>query len=260
MREWITPELLTQLRGDPWFGQVSPAFEAAMLARATVRRMQNGEHLFMRGDPPDGMFAVLDGTVRISGVTDAGKEAILSIIEAPAWFGEIALFDQLPRTHNAAAEGNARLLHVPLAEMMAMLAEEPAFWRELGTLMALRVRLAFISLEDMALLPAEHRLLRRLVWLVQTHTTAQPTTALLDPAQPEPPRVLPLSQAQLGMMLSLSRQTTNQILQNLQDQGVLRVSYGRIEVIHRAKLMALAGVSESERAVLDQLSSTAPRA
>jgi CRP/FNR family cyclic AMP-dependent transcriptional regulator len=263
MREWITPEVLAQLRGDPWFAQVTPAFEADLLSRATVRRLQSGEHLFMRGDPPDGMFAVLDGTVRISGVTEAGKEAILSIIEAPAWFGEIALFDQLPRTHNAVVDGNARLLHVPMAEMMDLVAQQPAHWRELGMLMALRVRLAFIGLEDMALLSAEHRLLRRLVWLVQTHTTAQPAQAVWatqDPSLPEPPRVLPLSQAQLGMMLSLSRQTTNQILQSLQDQGVLRVSYGRIEVIHRAKLMALAGVSDTERAVLDHLNPLTPRA
>ena len=253
MREWITPELLRQLRGDPWFAQVSPEFESALLGVATVRRLQSGEHLFMRGDAPDGLYAVLEGTLRVSGVTEAGKEAILSIVEAPAWFGEIALFDRLPRTHNALADGAVRLLHVPQAEMLALLAAQPAFWRELGVLMALRLRLTFIGLEDMALLSAESRLLRRLVWLVQTESAKSLSYEPGDPSRPEPPRVLPISQAQLGMMLSLSRQTTNQILQNLQDQGVLRIAYGRIEVIHRARLMELAGVSDTERAVLDHL-------
>jgi CRP-like cAMP-binding protein len=259
MREWITPALRQQLRGDPWFGQVSPAFEAALLGRATVRRLQSGEHLFLRGDPPDGLYALIEGTVRVSGVTEAGKEAILSIIEPPAWFGEIALFDRLPRTHNAVADGTVRLLHVPQAEMLALLTQEPDRWRELGVLMALRLRLTFIGMEDLALLSAESRLLRRLVWLVQTPTPGQTHVPTGDPSQPEPPRVLPLSQAQLGMMLSLSRQTTNQILQSLQDQGVLRVAYGRIEVIHRDKLMALAGVSDAERAVLAQLQPTGAR-
>ncbi len=259
MREWITPELLRQLRGDPWFGQVSPAFEAALLGRATVRRLQHGEHLFLRGDPPDGLYALLEGTVRVSGVTEAGKEAILSIIEPPAWFGEIALFDRLPRTHNAVADGAVRLLHLPQADMLDLLTQDPERWRELGVLMALRLRLTFIGMEDLALLSAESRLLRRLVWLVQTPTPGQHHVPSGDPTQPEPPRVLPLSQAQLGMMLSLSRQTTNQILQSLQDQGVLRVAYGRIEVIHRQKLMALAGVSDSERAVLAQLQPATPR-
>ncbi|MEY4765142.1 MAG: hypothetical protein RI907_1815 [Pseudomonadota bacterium] len=259
MREWLTPQLVAQLRSDPWFGQVSRPLEEALLSRATVRRLQPGEHLFMRGDAPDGLYALLEGNVRISGVTEAGKEAILALVEPPAWFGEIALFDNLPRTHNALADGPVRLLHVPQADTLAMLAAQPAFWRELGVLMALRMRLTFIGLEDMTLLSAEARLLRRLVWLVQTHTLASPPPGEFDPSLPEPPRVLPISQAQLGMMLSLSRQTTNQILQGLQDQGVLRVAYGRIEVIHRAKLMALAGVSDTERAVLDQLMAGLPR-
>jgi CRP/FNR family cyclic AMP-dependent transcriptional regulator len=258
MREWITPELRQQLRGDPWFGQVSPGFEQAMLACATVRRLQPGEHLFMRGDPPDGLYALIEGTVRVSGVTEAGKEAILSIIEPPAWFGEIALFDRLPRTHNALADGPVRLLQVPQAEMLGLLDAQPAFWRELGVLMALRLRLTFMGLEDMALLDAESRLLRRLVWLVENQPSP-PLPAASEAGMPEVPRVLPISQAQLGMMLSLSRQTTNQILQGLQEQGVVRVAYGRIEVIHRARLMALAGVSDSERAVLGHLSTQPSR-
>ena len=65
--------------------------------------------------------------------------------------------------------------------------------------------------------------------------------------------VVPISQAQLGMMLSLSRQTTNQILQSMQEQGVLRVAYGRIEVLDRARLMQVAGVSTGERQVLSQM-------
>jgi len=255
MREWITPDVLQRLRSDPWFGQVHPDFEAAVLACATVRRLQPGEHLFMRGDAPDGLYALLEGTVKVSGVTDAGKEAILTIVEPPAWFGEIALFDRLPRTHNALADGPVRLLHVSQHDMLALLDAQPAFWRELGVLMALRVRLAFIGLEDMTLLSAEGRLLRRLVWLVQTHSAQGGTgpQAGAEDGLPEAPRVLPISQAELGMMLSLSRQTTNQILQSLQERGVLRVAYGRIEVIHRARLMALAGVSDTERAVLEQL-------
>jgi hypothetical protein len=40
---------------------------------------------------------------------------------------------------------------------------------------------------------------------------------------------------------------------------VVRVAYGRIEVIHRARLMALAGVSDSERAVLGHLSTQPSR-
>ena len=64
--------------------------------------------------------------------------------------------------------------------------------------------------------------------------------------------VLPLRQSQLAAMLSLSRQTTNQILQGLQDRGVLRVAYGRITVCDGPALCEAAGLSKAEQVVLSQ--------
>lgn len=249
MREWITPDVLALLRADPWFGSVSPDFEEDLLSLATPKRLQSGEHLFFRGDAPDGLYAILEGTLRVSGVTEAGKEAILSLVDAPSWFGEISLFDRLPRTHNAVAEGAVRVLHVPQNELLSLMEHKPQHWRQLGVLMALRIRLTFISMEDLALLPAEARLARRLVWLVEA--------SALTPS--EGPCVVPISQTQLGLMLSLSRQTTNQVLQSLQDQNVLRVAYGRIEVLDRHRLIELAGVSHTEKHILSQLQPGGPK-
>ncbi|MES2089772.1 MAG: Crp/Fnr family transcriptional regulator [Pseudomonadota bacterium] len=237
---WITPDVQALLRTGPWFGSLTSGLAPELLALGTPRRLQGGEHLFFRGDPADGIYALLEGSLRISGVTEAGKEAILFMAEPPMWLGEIAVFDRLPRTHNAVAEGATRLLHVPMAALDELLARCPHYWRDMGMLMSLKVRFAFIGMEDLALLPADMRLMRRLVMLSQSSPT-------------DGPCVLPLSQAQLGLMLSLSRQTTNQVLQSLQDRGIVQVAYGRIEVLDRAQLMAAAGLSSADKALLGQL-------
>ena len=238
---WVTPELRAQLRTDAWFGSLSSGLESDLLELATPRRLKAGEHLFFRGDAADGIYAVLEGSLRISGVTEAGKEAILSMVEPPMWLGEIALFDHLPRTHNAVADVATRLLFVPLAPLNELLSRCPVYWRDFGVLMSLKVRFAFIGMEDLALLPADMRLTRRLVML---------TFAL---GNKEGQCVLPISQSQLGMMLGLSRQTTNQILQSLQDQGVVQIAYGRIEVLDRARLVGIAGLSCVDKALLGQI-------
>lgn len=243
MAPWITPALVARLRAGAWFSSIGEPFAADLLSQAVSKRLSAGEHLFLRGDAADGLYAVLDGCLRISGVTAAGKEGILSFVDSPNWLGEIALFDGLPRTHDAIAEVDTHLLHVPSSGLMPLLAQQPHYWKDIGVLMALRLRLVLIGMEDLALLPAESRLARRLVWLVETSSMgAGPNVC-----------VVPISQAQLGMMLSLSRQTTNQILQSMQEQGVLRVAYGRIEVLDRARLMQVAGVSTGERQVLSQM-------
>lgn len=243
MPGWLTAEMLTRLRGGPWFASLSPALAEALLDAAHLKRLQGGETLFMRGAPADGLYAVLEGSLRISGMTVDGKEAILSIVEAPQWLGEIALFDGMPRTHDVVAEAPSRLLHVPRLALEALLAREPVWWRDMGRLMAMKVRLAFIGMEDLSLYPAEVRLARRLLLLVQSSVT--------DPSGRPP--VLPLSQTQLGMMLSLSRQTTNQILQGLQQQGILQVAYGRIELRDLARLAEVAELDGMDRGLMAQV-------
>jgi CRP-like cAMP-binding protein len=55
-----------------------------------------------------------------------------------------------------------------------------------------------------------------------------------------PRRVLQLPQEQLASMLSLSRQTTNQLLKDLQGQGILNLKYGEIEILDAQRLRMLA--------------------
>jgi len=248
---WLSATELVRLRSGAWFGQLAPERAQALLAASRLKRLAAGETLFMRGDEADGLFAVLDGSLRISGMTADGKEAILSIIDAPQWFGEIAVFDGLPRTHDAVAEGATRLLHVPRIALDALLQVDPIWWRELGQLMAWRTRLVMIGMEDLALHPAEVRLARRLLMLVQAGQQGQ-AGQMLHQGQPV---VLPIGQQQLGMMLSLSRQTVNQLLHGLQEQGILQVAYGRIELRDMA---ALAGVAELSRHDLQMLEQVLP--
>ena len=51
---------------------------------------------------------------------------------APQWFGEVALFDNEPRTHDALAETDAVLMHVSQQALDALLSEQPAYWRKSG--------------------------------------------------------------------------------------------------------------------------------
>ncbi len=92
-----------RLAAGHWFSHLPGAFQHSLLAHARLRLLTAGQCLFKRGDPPCGLYAVLDGSLRISAVNEQGKEALLSLVESPYWFGEICLFDGLPRTHDACA-------------------------------------------------------------------------------------------------------------------------------------------------------------
>lgn len=216
---------LPRLLDGLWFHQLPDALREALLDAAVLRRLESGQRLFSRGDKPCGLYAVLEGAIRIGAVGTTGKEALLTLIEPPSWFGEISLFDGQPRTHDAYAEGATLLLNVPQPALLALLEREPRYWRDLALLMSQKLRLAFVALEEMSLLPASLRLARRLVMIAEGYGWASGAR-----------RVIHLSQEQLALMLAISRQTTNQILKDLEAQGILRLTYGGIEILDPERL------------------------
>lgn len=213
-----------------WFAGLPAPLRAGLLSAAVVRALPSGQRLFSRGDAPCGLYCVLEGSIRASGVDERGREALLMLVEPPNWFGEISLFDGQPRTHDAVAEGPTRVLQVPQPALLSLLAAEPRYWRELALLMCHKLRLAFVALEELSLLGAPARVARRLVLMAEGYGE-------LSAGQRH---VLAVSQEQLALMLSLSRQTTNQILKELEGRGLVQLSYGQIALLDLPGLRAAA--------------------
>ena len=219
-----------QLVTGHWFRHLPGDLQRSLLTAARLRTLAAGQWLFKRGDPPCGLYAVLDGAVRISAVNAQGKEAVLSLVETPYWFGEICLFDGLPRTHDALAMGPCTLLHVPQAAMLALLEHQPVYWREIALLMSHKLRLSLINIEQMSLMPASARLAHRLLMIAEGYGEIEQAR-----------RELQLPQEDLAAMLGLSRQTINSLLKSLEQQGIIGLSYGAIEVLDLPGLRRAAG-------------------
>lgn len=218
-----------------WFGQLPAALQDALLDGAVEHVLEPGERLFARGDAFDGIYCLVRGTLRTVGVSESGKEAMLAILEPCSWFGEIALFDGLARTHDVIAEKPARVLRVPKPVLEAMLAAQPGWWFWFGLLQSQKMRFAFIALEEAALLPAPLRVARRLVFIAEGNGEWTDRTR----------RVLPLPQDQLASMLSLSRQTINQVLKQLEGQGLVKLHYRELEILDIEGLRMACGSSQA---------------
>lgn len=214
-----------------WFAGLPHALQRFVVDAGHASTVVAGRRLFSRGDPPDGLYAMLAGRVRVATVSSAGREAILAMAEPPQWFGELALLDGRPRSHEARAEVDSRVLHVPQAAIVAWLDRRPEHWRWFGVLAAEKLRHAFDALEEAALLSPLGRVARRLVAM------ADGFGAVAVPPQ----RTLSLAQEQLASMLSLSRQTVNGLLQELAGIGAIRLVRGGIELVDVDALRRVAG-------------------
>jgi CRP/FNR family cyclic AMP-dependent transcriptional regulator len=213
-----------------WFAALSASQQQQLLAHARLVQLGAGQRLFSRGDEFDGIYVLLSGALLIAGVHSSGREALLTIVEAGDWIGEIALFDRKARTHDATASVACQLLHLNNSALQQLVQQDPLWWQRFGQLLTEKMRLVFQALEDMSLLPASVRLARRLLMLCRLH-------------QQDGRYLIPVQQEQLGQLLSLSRQTINQLLQQLVASGVIRTSYAEIEVLDLKLLKQAAEVA-----------------
>ncbi|HEX4917198.1 MAG TPA: Crp/Fnr family transcriptional regulator [Limnobacter sp.] len=210
-----------------WFANLPANLQQALLAQGVVKNFQNGQRLFSRGDCADGLYAVLKGSVQIVGANRHGaedKHVILTLIDPPDWFGEICLFDRQPRTHDALADGAVTVFHLRQALLDQLIQDNPAYWREFGLLLTQKVRLIFGAIEDAALLPTPMRLARRLLQMAEGYGIRTDSSVSA--------RTLHVSQEKLSAMLAISRQTVNQMLKELEQENLLKLGRGSIEILN----------------------------
>ncbi|MFO0676530.1 MAG: Crp/Fnr family transcriptional regulator [Polyangiaceae bacterium] len=224
-----TRKFMEFLSAGRWFGGLCAEFREALSAAAVSRTLVPGERLFSRGDAPSGIYAVVEGGVRITATAESGKELLFAVVEPPMWFGEISVFDRKPRTHDAIAAEKTTLVHVSQEDLEAILARTPTWWRELATLATWKLRLTFLAVEDGAL-PLAERLARRLVLAAESYGEWKDRSN----------REVDLKQEQLAAMTGTSRQTVNQALKELESKGLVRLAYGKIAIVDLDGLRRLA--------------------
>ena len=216
-------ELLRRMSANPWFSALPLADRKALVGACERQHFAAGEMLFRQGDavpPGQGAFyGVLSGGIKASSLREDGKEAILAVLEAGNWFGEISLIDGQPRTHDATAAGETEVLALARADFDRMM-KRPAFALAVCRLLAGRVRSLYGMVEDATLRSTRARVARRLLLLARG-----------DASQArDPRRIVTVSQEALAMMLGVSRQTLSKELHGLVREGAIELGYGRIAI------------------------------
>jgi CRP-like cAMP-binding protein len=219
------------IESGSWFARLSTPLREEILARARVRRLRDGTVLATRGADAAEWCGVAAGAVRISTVSLAGKQVTLTYAEPGTWFGDIALFDGLPRTHDADAHGETTLLVVGKADFHALLGRHSELYEALLRLNCRRLRLMFEHFEDLNTRPLHARLARQLLLLARSYGVVEGDEIRIG---------LQLAQEDIAQLLGASRQRVNQELKGFERDGAVRIEPTRLVVLSRDKLMAIA--------------------
>jgi CRP/FNR family transcriptional regulator, cyclic AMP receptor protein len=219
------------IEAGSWFSTLSPALRQAILARALVRRLTDGALMTSRGAPAEEWCGVAKGAVRVSSVSLSGKQITLTYVEPGVWFGDISLFDGLPRTHDANAHGETTLLVVRKPDFKQLLSLHTELYEALLRLNCRRLRLMFDVVEDLNTRPLASRLAKQVLLLARSYGIAQGEEIRIG---------LALAQEDLAQLLGASRQRVNQELKGFERDGAVRIEPTRLVVLSKDKLLAIA--------------------
>lgn len=112
------------------------------LRKDAVRHLYKaGETIFSHGDAPEYLYIVEEGVIDIV-LPARGDELILATIEAGSFFGELAVFDNQPRTATARAAADSSLICIPLSTIAALTSTSPVATRQFMSVIIHRLRTA----------------------------------------------------------------------------------------------------------------------
>ena len=201
------------------------------LEEAEVRvRYQDGELIQARGDRTRGLRIVRAGAVRAGNVGSDGQYLVLGIFGPGQTFGELTLFTDLPRTFDVYASGPTTIGHIDKDRMEELLRDHPELARVFLRTLAMQLHAALELVEDLRRLSVTVHLAK----LLSTMAKTEKKTASLE-----------VTQESLGKILGVTRISVARALDRLEEEGLIRRGYGRIEVPDVVSLQAW--VAESSK-------------
>ena len=194
--------------------------EVATIARAfRPSRFDSGQLIFSRDDAGDFLLMIASGRVRLSIMSDEGRELSVRHAVRGDIIGEIAVLDGLPRSANASALSDVRCFMLFRSDFQALVRAFPDVSIRLIEFLCARLRSTTNQLEAIALHPIEVRLARFLL-------------VALGGRQAEPGKRVPLelgfSQSELAQLLGASRPKVNAALGLLEDLGAIKRTADRL--------------------------------
>lgn len=209
------------------FSPLSHEELAAVAQSITRRNYRSGQTIFFKGDAGDRMYVIEEGHVKIALASPEGKEIILAVLGGGDFFGELALIEDEPRSADAVAKEDCRLLILDREVFRRFVEAHPQAGLGLMAVLSRRLRQANELLEEAGFLDVPARLARVLLRLAETRGRAAADGTLI------PGR---LTQTELAGMVGATRESVNKALGLFARLGWLRHESGQLTVVNPDEL------------------------
>ena len=207
--------------GRPDYAPLSPADLDLIRDVGELVSKYPGTHLFKEGDPAEAAYLIERGEVEV--YRGEGRDRrVVTRVGPGSVLGDIAMFGDTPYVSSAKAIDAIRAFRFPRDRLLPELSKHPA--------VCLRWLVAGLrQLEDTQ---------RRVIRLMHKTVLSQVADLLAEEGQRR--TEIGLSQATIAALLGVSRQSVNEALGRMRDQGIVETGYRKIRILDRDRLQEVA--------------------
>jgi CRP-like cAMP-binding protein len=205
-------------------GAREPQFDSVMFFGEaghgrTIASSEKNAVLFSQGDPANAVFYIRTGTVKLSVVSNTGREAVIAVLGAGDFFGEGCLTAQQHlRISTAVAISDCSIMRIEKVAVIRALAEQQGFSELLLAYMLRRTIRIEEDLVDQLFNSSEKRLARALLLLANFGKEGKPETVIAK-----------ISQETLAEMVGTTRSRVSFFMNKVRKLGFIKYN-GHLEV------------------------------
>ena len=206
----------------PIFSDLSAKVLDELLSRMTKRSYQKNNMILMEDEFGDTFFIIASGSIKITRVSEDGREVILAMLGEGEFFGEMSLLDGETRSANAIAIEESNVLILKRHDFLLFLERFPRIAISLLTEMAGRIRKSDQQIESLSLSDAEHRIGITLIRMAEELGTIRQGKVEISN--------LPYQQ-DIANMAGTSRETVSRMMKILEDKGFIKRSGHSLSIL-----------------------------
>lgn len=214
----------------PFLRAVPPGPRAAFLAGGRLMDVLAGGQVMRQGEAAGPLLILLEGRLRVSVMSLAGRELTFRMIAPVQPVGEVAMLDGGPRTADVLAVSSCRLLVLPREHCLEMMTRHASLGLALIHVLCERLRDTSLGLERVATQRLASRMAHLFLKLASDYGRPR-EDGLVVPMR--------LSQGEIAAMVAGTREAVNKQLAEWRQAGVLAMDRGQV-VIHDATALAAA--------------------
>ena len=207
------------LRASAWTGGLTPEQRLRLEDESHEKEFDARAVVWHEGAPADHWMGVVDGMVKAESVDADGRSTTFMAVGAGGWLAEGSVIKGEPLRYNVVALLKSRICFVPRATFLRLMMSSLPFNH--FVIAQLNARLGHF----MALTETQ----RKRVTVAQVaHCVAE----LFDPQlNPMPNADVRISQQEIGRLCGFSRQVASRALRLLEQEGLVHVHHGGINVL-----------------------------